>query len=707
MKKLKIKITNCHGIRSLSHDFDFNDKNFIIYARNGTMKSSLYKIFKEYKNNEESKDNFIASRISKREIHDENGNDYPKEDILLIGNEDFKFNNEYATKLLINQELKDKYDSIYSNLETIKNKINKSLKKITGVDLELFTKDLSIDKFSDLPKDFFDKKVIDEFGELKYKEIFNDESISILTDNNVIKEVGNYIDTMNDIINDEQYLVKNVFELNNLKNVDKSLKTNGYYEAKHELSLKNKTNDYTNYNQEQVEKFIDSIETKLYSDEKLKEINAALTAKVASVKFKNVISSNQWMIPYLSDFKNFTKIYWKYIINSNEDLASLIKEYISIYNDSKEDIENIIKLASSKENYKKWEEVTKNFNSFFINMPFRVYVNNIEDVILNEKVCSLRYEYIDGVDKNENVNEDLLKKHLSSGEYKAYNILNLMFEMEYRKENNKSTLLIIDDIADSFDYINKSAIIEYLSEIESNHNVKMIILSHNFDFVRSCGRRLKLKVFISDKGKVIKLKKFQGKGIGLKLFEKDMNEDINFISSIPFVRNIIEMTSGTKDSRYIKLTSMLHYKKDTEEIKLDDIAKIYNELFNKKIIKTDVKYIKFLLELADQISENKNEDLESKIVLSIATRVLLDKYMITKIDNWNIIEQFKGCQTGKMFEYCKEHELLSEPEVLLTQKILIVTSDNIHVNSFMYEPLIDLRNDELIFIYDEIKKLLN
>jgi wobble nucleotide-excising tRNase len=51
---------------------------------------------------------------------------------------------------------------------------------------------------------------------------------------------------------------------------------------------------------------------------------------------------------------------------------------------------------------------------------------------------------------------------LSNGEKKALYILNIIFEIEERKKTSMDNLLIFDDIADSFDYKNKYAIIEYL-----------------------------------------------------------------------------------------------------------------------------------------------------------------------------------------------------------------------------------------------------
>ena len=58
------------------------------------------------------------------------------------------------------------------------------------------------------------------------------------------------------------------------------------------------------------------------------------------------------------------------------------------------------------------------------------------------------------------------------------------------KQNGQEKLLIVDDIADSFDYKNKYAIIEYLYVLAEDNLFSMIIMSHNFDFYRTVSSRL-------------------------------------------------------------------------------------------------------------------------------------------------------------------------------------------------------------------------
>ena len=71
--------------------------------------------------------------------------------------------------------------------------------------------------------------------------------------------------------------------------------------------------------------------------------------------------------------------------------------------------------------------------------------------------------------------------------------MQILFEIEARKHYAEDSLLILDDIADSFDYKNKYAIIEYLADVCKDNRFKIILLTHNFDFYRTVASRLGLK----------------------------------------------------------------------------------------------------------------------------------------------------------------------------------------------------------------------
>ena len=89
-----------------------------------------------------------------------------------------------------------------------------------------------------------------------------------------------------------------------------------------------------------------------------------------------------------------------------------------------------------------------------------------------EKKPLLGYTFKDG-SESANVEEDALLDVLCQGEKKALYILNILFEVEVMKKVGQETLLVIDDIADSFDYRNKYAIIQYLRDMAKDKKFKL------------------------------------------------------------------------------------------------------------------------------------------------------------------------------------------------------------------------------------------
>lgn len=65
--------------------------------------------------------------------------------------------------------------------------------------------------------------------------------------------------------------------------------------------------------------------------------------------------------------------------------------------------------------------------------------------------------------------------------------------MESRKLLEHDTIVVMDDIADSFDYQNKYAIVEYIKDLSESQNIYLLILTHNYDFYRTLTSRLSLK----------------------------------------------------------------------------------------------------------------------------------------------------------------------------------------------------------------------
>lgn len=61
MEELKLHLENCYGIQKLDEDIDYSNNNVaIIYAPNGTMKSSLAKTFEAIRDNKQAEEKIFG-----------------------------------------------------------------------------------------------------------------------------------------------------------------------------------------------------------------------------------------------------------------------------------------------------------------------------------------------------------------------------------------------------------------------------------------------------------------------------------------------------------------------------------------------------------------------------------------------------------------------------------------------------------------------
>ena len=186
-----------------------------------------------------------------------------------------------------------------------------------------------------------------------------------------------------------------------------------------------------------------------------------------------------------------------------------------------------------------------------------------------------------------------------------------------------------------------------------------------------------------------------------------------FISCIPFARNIIEYTHGDNDD-FRLLTSCLHIKDNTEAIKLNEIRDvIFRALMIKQEIKDSINYNgeKFLPAIykeADDILVDINEiEITNKIVLSMAIRLKAEQYMKSMLTPEQRSEvRSNANQTGELVKVFKKYHTLDKPkEYRLMNQVLMLTSENIHINNFMFEPLVDISIAHLKNLYNNIKEL--
>ena len=714
MNKVCVNMENCYGIPKLQYDFEFdNGRTIIIYAPNGAMKTSFAQVFRDLINDEQPSDRYFPKRKTSCSILDEKKKPLEPKQILVINPHVDNYRTEKMATLLVNDELKRKYEFIHKEIEKAHEALFKQLGKVSGLrnaaeaelvaDFKTNEKELHslLEKLENDVKGDIDK----DWADIKYHEVFNEKTKGFLESQEFRKLLKDYIEKYNEIIEQSPYFRKGGFGPYNATTVGTSLKNQNFFSAKHTVTLKDRENQKV---QEigTPEKFMEVIEQEeqriLNTDEvkeKYRSIDKELNQHADLRKFKEYIKDNQKLLPELIDQNTLKLKLWRAYLSANKDLYIAL---LTTYRNGKGEIEKIVEKANQE--VTEWQEVVAEFNNRF-KVPFILDVGNKSDVVLGIEAPSLVFKCIEGTDC-QLIDEEELMKALSTGEQRAFYILHLIFEVRARSKAGIHTLLILDDIADSFDYKNKYAIIEYLKDIQEMGTFNLIILTHNFDFFRTVHSRLQIK-------KEKCLMGYRTETMINLTLAPDMNPFLEWkkqldknkmalVATIPMVRNLIEYTNGTDNTEYKKLTALLHQMNDTDSITIRDLARIFEKSIGSKPIESDDTVLPLIFQQADEcLMQPDNGNLENKIVLSIAIRLIAERAMIINISE-PTTDNIQANQTIELFKKYKGKFEKDHEDIKLLERVLLMTPEIIHLNSFMYEPIIDLSNDHLKKLYKDI-----
>ena len=273
--------------------------------------------------------------------------------------------------------------------------------------------------------------------------------------------------------------------------------------------------------------------------------------------------------------------------------------------------------------------------------------------------------------------------------------------------------MIVDDLADSFDYQNKYAIVEYLRGITQQGIFKQIILTHNFDFLRTIEGRLVnysacLLGLKSDTG--IELVNVDGlKNVFANKWKPGFFADDRMkIASIAFLRNLVENSRGEGDPAFARLTSMLHWRPDTAALTVGDLDDLYRA--ETKEVGGSPDPTRRVIDLIDAAADGclaagPGFNLENKVVLAIGTRMRAERFIAGKLNNPADLAAIESNQTWKLVSEFKRNFPQEIAAAKVLDRVLLMTPENIHLNSFMYEPLIDMNESRLKDLYSAVKAL--
>lgn len=730
MKKLTLDLNYCYGIKKFEAEFDFETKGnvFSIYAPNGVMKTSLADTFQDVINERLTKDRRWPENETKRLIRDENNKDLDPKSIFVIEPYNEEFVSDKISTLLANEELKKRYNQIMNEIEKKANNLLQNLKNLTGLKEEEIRQEFSCAFTSDR-EDFYraltyvENDINDDketsLCNVVYTNIFNDTVKSLLDDTEFMNKIEPYMNKYDELLSRSNFFRKGIFTHNNANDIAKNLEKNGFFKAEHSVYLRingNKTEiDSMKSLELAIQKEMDSI---LNSDEYkdlFSEIDKKIKRNDDSRNFRKCLEDYPDIIIELKNIGLLQKKLWRqYLIKNRE----IYEDLLSSYKEGMKEIDNIIEEAES--DFSIWHEVINIYNSRF-SVPFVVRIDNEVNVKLKNKPPRICFDFLsdpeDKESERKSVDQEELNDSLSNGEKRALYLLNIIFEVEARKRLGQNTLFIIDDIADSFDYKNKYAIIEYLMEIKEQCIFKQIILSHNFDFHRTIFGRLNLRSTNSNliarksKDDEVILQEYKDFTPFLQ-WREDLNKDkIKLIASIPLLRNIAQYSGNDKDKK--KLTSLLHVKPDTDNFSVKDLEDLIKRIFYDKeeleLSDHDMTVKDFIYEVAQGIAGDSPEqsDLENKIALSIAIRLKAEDFMIEKIDDESFMNSISSNQTISLISKYKEKFPEDKENIKLLEQVNLMTPENIHLNSFMYEPIIDLSDWHLKQLFRKVSDLPN
>ena len=180
------------------------------------------------------------------------------------------------------------------------------------------------------------------------------------------------------------------------------------------------------------------------------------------------------------------------------------------------------------------------------------------------------------------------------------------------------------------------------------------------------------------------------------------------IASIPFMRNIIEYTKGVQDQDFITLTSLLHWKSNSAKILQMEVDGIFNNLFHSEGESPDSEkvVIQIIREEASKCLHDEDSiNLEDKIVLSIAIRIIAEKFLAEKINDSEFVESIRSNQTPKLLTKFKELFPNELDKIGIIQRVILMTPENIHLNAFMYEPIMDMSDEHLKKLFEDVDSL--
>ncbi|MFZ2836377.1 MAG: AAA family ATPase [Candidatus Saccharimonadales bacterium] len=739
---IKVEIENGYGISSLSHEFNFGQESnfYALYAQNGTMKSSFAKALDDHSKGIPIKDHLfnVEGKCSVSGIDSQNILSFPCFDGRVELTDE-------AALLVSNEAAKEAYSKAFDSVNVAYKKFTAKLAEVAGHPLdESSVSELVGNMHHSFVKDSAEPvtslKIIQLLrGSLpevsKGDTLFCDVSYKRYTHTNFAKFIGNkkYLGFFEKLASAYDEFVASPtyyragFDASSATKLTKALKDSRYFNAKHSVTLTDGDGKPSAPVQD-----LGKLDELLKTDfdiilEKYPALKSALTSLIndfavgtnGDVRSIFEDPSKRRLLLFMGSEDRFYRNMWYgYLAGCIDEVNNLLQAHDT----ASEEIKQALERARDSDN--EWEEVVEVFNDRFRNLPYRIDISNKQDAIVDELVKPVfEVKFMNPRNPNDpyrekpDVNGKLsgLGLVLSNGERKALYLLNVIFKLRNQVKKGCDTLVVFDDIVESFDYKNKYAFFEYLQDISSDTNkLYVIVLTHNFDFYRLVYEKIhprkddQFKIASRSRDGSLSIHDMFNIRVFGEIKKRAAFDESAWVGLIPLARNIIEYSKSVSDDDYLKLTKCLHVMPD--QFNVGDIMQIIGDntgVLDSAFSATTMVHDAIISAANNIVSEEDDGfDLHKSLALAIAVRIQIEKYIIGHItdDDYQRVVRAGRDQTRGLMKTYKNHTRDANKTTILVlfNKATMMIDGSIHINSFMYEPLIDMGTWELKELYSAI-----
>ena len=494
-----LKLENVFGINKVTGANQL-DKTNVIYAPNGTAKSSISDALFNIPNGESITDVLDDTKIPSYQIEVDgrifDENDVPDYKIIKYsGVDEFELGDLEDYKPLVispflQSKVKESLSIIKNAINNIENILLKSFPKKGKGKGETFSKGLK-EAIELLAKTSDEKELIINFvknlnthvkpipeaiSEEDFLILANKKSFEVINNPSVQANLNNYVTVVNKKVVSE--ILDDEFNIENITNFYKHAVEDKYFDSNKRrlLSILDKK-----YDKDSFKELVDEENRKIFDTEEIKqkvnECKSVLSKTASSTKLTNRIISSSVLLPRVVNYDSFiNELFVTLIGNSYLKMIEIERSTIlaeqaklallkSSFSDNDNSLHKIWELYKTRFNFNKFDLTIRNKFDAAIGYDVPLFVKCVKDTDIE-------------------IN-DPRDVRFSTGEIRSYNLINLIIEVEKERMKGVPFTIILDDAVDSFDYKNKYGIIDYLVDINTDPNIQLIIFTHNFDFYRS------------------------------------------------------------------------------------------------------------------------------------------------------------------------------------------------------------------------------